>query len=361
MQFLLERPTYSLYNNQERIKLFQKNRLEDNIDSSSSSETLQSVLERTFFTKEISNAINKSFINNSENLISSIDKNQFNQYCSSLAKRIESYSLSNHSTMAIAALTSFSEEQTNSLDYDNTYLYAEEISRLDDISSFTTVTSNLTKTLNTIEQDASVCSDTAIIHSDADDISESISFNIQQYQNNNENPPVSKVNTKIINEAIMPININLTPSDLNFTGLVYATKCTIIKSQEKDDEQTLSAYDNVAYYSEQNNKIRSHVDITSLISSMTSSMQDNHCPMTFTGEQLNKQETKRTNEQEGDEEDDYDDDDDYFIVDQQKAIDQLAMMNNESETEVEEEYDHEDEHFESTRLFDTGQHDGMLS
>ncbi|CAF4981264.1 unnamed protein product, partial [Rotaria socialis] len=57
--------------------------------------------------------------------------------------------------MAIAALTSFSEEQTNSFDYDNTYLYAEEISRLDDISSFTTVTSNLTKTLNTIEQDAS--------------------------------------------------------------------------------------------------------------------------------------------------------------------------------------------------------------
>ncbi|CAF5076017.1 unnamed protein product, partial [Rotaria magnacalcarata] len=159
----------------------------------------------------------------------------------------------------------------------------------------------------------------------------------------------------------MPIYINLTPNDFNFTGLAYATKCTIIKPQEKDDEQTLSAYDNVAYYSEQNNKIRSHVDVTSLISSMTSSMQDNHCPMTFTGEQLNKQETKRTNGQDGEEEEDDYDDDDYFIVDQQKAIDQLTMMNNESETEVEEEYDHDDEHFESTRLFDTGQHDGMLS
>ncbi|CAM4769790.1 unnamed protein product [Rotaria magnacalcarata] len=361
MQFLSAQPTYSLHNNQERIKLFQNNRLEDNIDSSSSSETLQSVLERTFFTKEISNAINKSFINNSENIVSSIDKSQFNQYCSSLAKRLESYSLSNHSTMAITALASFSEEQTNSLDYDNTYLYAEEISRLDDFSSFTTVTSNLTKTLNTIEQDTSVCSDTTIFHSDADDISESISFNIQQYQNNNENPPVLKVNTNIVNEAIMPIYINLTPNDFNFTGLAYATKCTIIKPQEKDDEQTLSAYDNVAYYSEQNNKIRSHVDVTSLISSMTSSMQDNHCPMTFTGEQLNKQETKRTNGQDGEEEEDDYDDDDYFIVDQQKAIDQLTMMNNESETEVEEEYDHDDEHFESTRLFDTGQHDGMLS
>ncbi|CAF5221806.1 unnamed protein product, partial [Rotaria magnacalcarata] len=74
MQFLSAQPTYSLHNNQERIKLFQNNRLEDNIDSSSSSETLQSVLERTFFTKEISNAINKSFINNSENIVSSIDK-----------------------------------------------------------------------------------------------------------------------------------------------------------------------------------------------------------------------------------------------------------------------------------------------
>jgi len=59
----------------------------------------------------------------------------------------------------------FSEEQTNSIDYDNTYFYSEEISRLDDSSSFTSITSNLTKELNLIENDTS-------IYSDIDDISE---------------------------------------------------------------------------------------------------------------------------------------------------------------------------------------------
>lgn len=95
---------------------------------------------------------------------------------------------------------------------------------------------------------------------------------------------------------------------------------------------------------------------------MTSSVQANHCLMTFTGEQLNKQDTNRTNEQR-DEEDDYDDDDDYFIVDQQKPVDQFVMMNNESEIAVEDnqECNNDDEHFESTRLYDNGEHDGMLS
>ena len=84
-------------------------------------------------------------------------------------------------------------------------------------------------------------------------------------------------------------------------------------------------------------------------------MQYNNCPMTFTGDQLNKQEKKRT-----DEDDDDDDDDDYIIIDPQKSFEHLTMMNNESEVEIEE-YDHDDEHFESTRLFDNGQHDGIPS
>lgn len=86
---------------------------------------------------------------------------------------------------------------------------------------------------------------------------------------------------------------------------------------------------------------------------MTSSLQNDHCPMAFTGEQLNKQEQRRAKD-EGD-----DDDDDYIIVDQQKLTDQVTTMNNENE--IEDEYDQDDEQFTSTRLLDNGQHDGMLS
>lgn len=49
----------------------------------------------------------------------------------------------------------FSEEHTNSLDYENTYFHSEEASKLDDSSSFTTITSNLI-----IQKDRSIDSDT---------------------------------------------------------------------------------------------------------------------------------------------------------------------------------------------------------
>jgi hypothetical protein len=76
--------------------------------------------------------------------------------------------------MAIPAITNFSEEQTNSIEYDNTYLSSEETSRLDDISSLTTITSNLPKQFNSIQQNTSVYSDT-------DDISEEITSDVKQY------------------------------------------------------------------------------------------------------------------------------------------------------------------------------------
>jgi hypothetical protein len=76
--------------------------------------------------------------------------------------------------MAIPALTNFSEEQTNSIEYDNTYLSSEETSRLDDISSLTTITSNLPKQFNSIQQNTS-------IYSDTDDISEEITSDVKQY------------------------------------------------------------------------------------------------------------------------------------------------------------------------------------
>ncbi len=139
---------------------------------------------------------------------------------------------------------------------------------------------------------------------------------------------------------------------------MHAVKCTIIEEKETDDEQTLSDYDNVNDYSEHNNKISSSVDIVSLKSSITSTMQYNPYPMIFLGEQLNKQERTSTSE---DDDDDNDDDDDYIIVDQQKPIVQLTMMNNESKVEIEEIYDDDDEYFESTRLFDNEQLNGNLS
>ena len=84
----------------------------------------------------------------SSHLVSS-DQKRSNRYCSSLSKRTRTYSLSNHSTMAITATTSFSEEQTTepqettSIDYENTYFYPEETTRLDDALSLTTITSNI--------------------------------------------------------------------------------------------------------------------------------------------------------------------------------------------------------------------------
>ena len=86
--------------------------------------------------------------------------------------------------MTIKLKTSFLEEQTNSFDYDNTYFCPEEASRLDGISSFTTITPSLQKEFSVIQQDTSAYPDVTTFHSDTDDISESITFDIIQYNNN---------------------------------------------------------------------------------------------------------------------------------------------------------------------------------
>lgn len=73
----------------------------------------------------------------------SVLENKFlNNYysCSSLLKRITNiHSLSNYSKRT---LESISEEQTNTIDYDNTYFSSEDLTKLDDISSLTTITAN---------------------------------------------------------------------------------------------------------------------------------------------------------------------------------------------------------------------------
>ena len=74
--------------------------------------------------------------------------------------------------MAITAIASFSEEQSNNVECDNTYLSSDETSRLDDLSSLTTITSNLPKARSSLEQNTSIYADTTFFNSDIDDISD---------------------------------------------------------------------------------------------------------------------------------------------------------------------------------------------
>ena len=136
----------------------------------------------------------------------------------------------------------------------------------------------------------------------------------------------------------------------DFTGLVHARKYRIVDEHDDgNNQQTLSDYDNVDHYLEQETKLRSSADIVSLNRSMSSSVPREQCTATFTGEQLNQHDERHR------------DDDDYIIVDQERAREQLTMISNERDFSVQEEYDNDDEHMESTRLFDHGEHDGMLS
>lgn len=120
MKFLFEQPTYSLYNHQERIDCFPDNSSNSFIFILRCSigrylanpltiETIQSVLENRYFSTDI-------------------------------LKRMEIYSLA-------------SDEQSNSYNYQNTYLYSEESSQFDDCSSLTTITSNLPKECNPVDLD----------------------------------------------------------------------------------------------------------------------------------------------------------------------------------------------------------------
>lgn len=90
-------------------------------------------------------------------------------------------------------------------------------------------------------------------------------------------------------EQIIQRGLSLTPADHDFTGVVHATKCTIVQEKE-----CLSDYDNVNHHGEQDNMIRSKADNLSLAKSTTTSMQEDHCRRISTDEQLNQQE-KRTN------------------------------------------------------------------
>jgi hypothetical protein len=216
MKLLLEQQptirTYSLYDVQDRIKYFEKKKLlddeiENNLkEKASSTDTLQSViantLQQTFFKNEsYGSALSRTMMNSAttghfnvkrrslsgSHVVSSNDQKRSNRYSSLLSKRVRTYSLSNHSTMAITATTSFSEEQitepqeTTSNDYENTYFYPEETIELDDVLSLTTITPNIQPKKTNTQFDISVCSDTAVFQSDTDENSEGIIPFVKQY------------------------------------------------------------------------------------------------------------------------------------------------------------------------------------
>ena len=171
--------------------------------SSSSAETLQSILVNTFqqtclrresYGTALSRTMMSSSLKASKarslssgHLVSDQDPKRSNRYSSSIAKRVRTYSLCNHSTMAITATTSFSEEQstepqeTISLDYENTYYYPEETTRFDDVLSLTTITSDVERKRNHHRQDASVCSDTTVFQSDTDENSDAVAPMMKHY------------------------------------------------------------------------------------------------------------------------------------------------------------------------------------
>ncbi|CAF4021745.1 unnamed protein product [Rotaria sp. Silwood2] len=230
MKLLIEQQptirTYSLYDIQERINYFEKKKIiTDDIEKiskekilsnpsllSTSAETLQSViantLQQTFFSHEsygsalsrtmMNSTINDNFLGkrrslSTSHLVGSNDQKPSNRYYPSLPKRVRTYSLSNHSTMAITATATFSEEQntelqeTNSNDYENTYFYPEETTRLDDVLSLTTITSNFQAKITNTQHDASVySSDTTVFQSDTDDNSEVIKPVVKLYNNKND-------------------------------------------------------------------------------------------------------------------------------------------------------------------------------
>ncbi|CAF4373402.1 unnamed protein product [Rotaria sp. Silwood2] len=378
MKLLIEQQptirTYSLYDIQERINYFEKKKIiTDDIEKiskekilsnpsllSTSAETLQSViantLQQTFFSHEsygsalsrtmMNSTINDNFLGkrrslSTSHLVGSNDQKPSNRYYPSLPKRVRTYSLSNHSTMAITATATFSEEQntelqeTNSNDYENTYFYPEETTRLDDVLSLTTITSNFQAKITNTQHDASVySSDTTVFQSDTDDNSEVIKPVVKLYNNKNDinmSTDLQNENIKNNDEQLIRIRLNLTPSDHDFTGVVHATKCTVVKEQE-----CLSDYDNVNHCSKQNNTIRSNIDNVSLNKSMTSSLQYEHCRKISTDEQLNQQ-SKQTNENENN-------NDVYSQVNQQEIVHSIKM-NNHIEMIARQEEDDDDGHY----------------
>lgn len=70
---------------------------------------------------------------------------------------------------------------SHSIDYENTYLYPEETSRIEDIFSLTSITSNIIRDIQSNQHNTSVNWDNQLVQSDTDDTSEAITSAVQPY------------------------------------------------------------------------------------------------------------------------------------------------------------------------------------
>lgn len=268
-------------------------------------------------------------------LVSSMDKSPFNPFGSSFAKRRAAFSLCHPSTMIMPVMVSLAEEPTSSLDYENTYLYSEETSQFDDILSLTSITSNIIREFPSYRQNTSLNSETNIFPSDTDDTSEAVTSAVQPFGDEDEQQ--------------QQLDIDDDDDVEDFTGVVHATKYRVIEEHDHEDKQTLSDYDNVYLHHHDllGTKIRSNENIVSSNISLTSSMQDDQCPLPFTGEQVDKQDHNKQR------------------TDADHCIRLETTMNETSEFSAHErdaaDDDDNEEYFQSTRLLDQGEHDGMFS
>ena len=234
--------------------------------------------------------------------------------------------------MTMPVLASSVEEPSNSLDYENTYLYSEETSRFEDILSLTSITSNIIREFPSYQQNTSLTSETNLSQSDTDDTSEAVTSAVQPFGDDNED------------EQQLDIPTDSTATDDHFTGVVHARKYRVVEEQDHDDKQTLSDYDNVYHHELRETAIRSNAKIVSSNISLTSSVQNDQCPLPSTGEQVDKQDNNKQR------------------TDDHHCIRVNRTMNETSEFSAQgRETDDEEEQFQSTRLFDQGEHDGMFS
>ena len=224
-------------------------------------------------------------------------------------------------------MVSLAEEPTSSLDYENTYLYSEETSQFDDILSLTSITSNIIREFPSYRQN----SETNIFPSDTDDTSEAVTSAVQPFGDEDEQ------------------QLDIDDDVEDFTGVVHATKYRVVEEQDHEDKQTLSDYDNVYHHHHHDllgTKIRSNENIVSSNISLTSSMQHDQCPLPFTGEQVDKHDNNKQ------------------PTDADHCIRLETTMNETSEFSAHERDaadDDNEEYFQSTRLLDQGEHDGMFS
>ena len=145
--------------------------------SSSPITTLESVLATTFQQNFFQNdSFHQTVYQSAMNF--TFNRFQMNSIVSSASsKRFPSKSLLQYSN-----IKNVHEEQSNSVDYENTYLCSEETSRFDDILSLTSITSNIIRDFSRAQQETNYQqSDSDAEKSDIDDTYDALTSAVQTF------------------------------------------------------------------------------------------------------------------------------------------------------------------------------------